>query len=139
MYVHKHLLRRPFAVGRLAVHPALAGEDGAGAGQRLLQARRFHDQRRSGREPGPQEGDEPRPCATRSAGTCFSPSPSALARVYETRNEPATPANVRPTPTISWWRAKTSAIAPSMKPSLTLSVVESRNAPNGVPFPDIRE
>ena len=65
-------------------------------------------------------------------------SPSAFARVYETRNDPATAANVRPTATISWWRANTSAIAPSMKPSLTRSVVESRKAPNGVVFPPAR-
>ena len=35
-------------------------------------------------------------------------------------------------------RAKTYAIAASMKPSLTRSVVESRNAPNGVDLPPAR-
>ena len=75
---------------------------------------------------------EPRPTSP------FSPSASARARVYETRNEPTTAATATTTAQSLPLREKTSAIAASIAPSPTRSVVESMKAPNGVDLPPTR-
>ena len=75
---------------------------------------------------------EPRPTSPRS------PSASAFARTYGTRKEPATATIVKTTAMSLPFRAKTSAIAASIAPSPTRSVVESRKAPKTVDFPPTR-
>src|SRR6185295_17728682 len=71
---------------------------------------------------------EPKPTSARR------PSASAFARVYETRNDPITAANVA-TSAISFpSRMKTSPIDVSIAASPSRSNVESRNAPKTVPL-----
>src|SRR5262245_24752871 len=75
---------------------------------------------------------EPNPTSPRS------PSASARARVYETRNDPITAANAAINATSFESCMNDRPIAASIAASPTRSKVESRKAPNTVPFPAAR-